>query len=90
MKKIMLICFGLIIGLLIGCSSIEVMAEQNYPLKILKQNENGMCSTWNIHDDDTGVEYIVVTTWYSCGTAAGRSCAITPRLNADGTLYIKP
>lgn len=68
------------------CScATDVVAEQTYPLKIWLQNENGMCKTWNVIDEDTGVNYVVVTTNRS---NADYSIAITPRLNADGSLYI--
>ena len=37
-------------------------------------------------DDDTGVNYVVVSTERGNGEY---SIAITPRLNADGSLYVK-
>ena len=79
----------MVFGLFLGTCGSTVYAEQQYPLKIWKQNENGMCATWNIVDEETGVNYIVVTTdnKYS---SQGQSIAITPRLNADGTLYTTP
>lgn len=89
LRTFLLAATFVLFGFLLGACGSNVMAEQNYPLKIWKQNENGMCSTWNLVDEDTGVNYIVVTTWYSNGNSAGRSCAITPRLNVDGSLYIK-
>lgn len=67
-----------------GCV-LPAVAEQKWPLKIWVQNENGRTFTWNLVDDDTGVQYIVVTTE---GTHSN-SVAITPRLNSDGTLYVK-
>ena len=44
-----------------------------------------MCSTWYVRDDDTGVNYVVVTT---SRKNADYSVCITPRLNVDGSLYI--
>lgn len=88
MKKFIFGAVFVLTGFLLGACGSNVMAEQTHPLKIWKQNENGMCNTWNIVDENTGVNYIVVTTWYSNGNSGGRSCAITPRLNADGSLYI--
>lgn len=89
MKKILLLFVLIMMLCLGGCEYKKTNAdnEQQYPLKIWKQNSNGMCSTWTVEDEETGVEYIVVTTWYSGGYADGRSCCITPRLNADGSLY---
>ena len=85
MKKVLL-CAALLVAFAMGaCSSVPVSAEQTFPLKIWKQNENGKMETFCVVDEDTGVNYIVVTGQlysYSVGTA------ITPRLNADGTLYV--
>ena len=91
MKKIKTVIIAMVFvisGFILGACGKTVIAEQTYPLKIWKQNENGMCSTWSVVDENTGVNYIVVTTWYANGNASGRSCAITPRLNADGSLYV--
>ena len=88
LSKISMLLVGLIVGVTITACATDVIAEQTYPLKIWKENDNGMCSTWTVVDDYTGVNYVVVTTWYSSGNSGGRSVAITPRLNADGTLYV--
>lgn len=77
----------MISGFIMGACGSTCRAEQTHPLKIWFQNENGMCKTWNVVDEDTGVNYVVVTTWFSSGADGGRSCTITPRLNADGSLY---
>lgn len=77
-----LILFGFGFGL--GTCGSNVMAEQNHPLKIWKHNENGKMETFCVVDEDTGVNYIVVTgELYQKGIGT----AITPRLNEDGTLY---
>lgn len=81
MKKIGIILCCLMMFILGACSVGVVSAEQTWPLKIWAQNENGNLKTWNLKDEETGVEYIVVTY-----TNRGGTC-ITPRLNADGTLY---
>lgn len=79
--SIVLILFGFLLG---ACSS-NVVAEQNHPLKIWKHNENGKMETYSLVDESTGVNYIVVSgELYQKGIGT----AITPRLNADGTLYI--
>lgn len=91
MKKIKGFAFGLAIGLiigLVGCSTVNAVAEQKYPLKIWYQNRNGQMETWCLVDDDTGVNYIVVApNWSSSGNAYD-GVAITPRLNQDGSLFI--
>lgn len=59
-------------------------SEQSYPLKIWGQNTNGSYHTLVVVDSETGVNYVVVSTERANGEY---SIAITPRLNADGTLY---
>lgn len=71
-------------GIFVGACGTTASAEQNYPLKIWKHNENGSYETLCLVDNSTGVNYIVVGTQRGNGEL---SVAITPRLNADGTLY---
>lgn len=68
-----------------GCGT-EVSGGQDNPIKIWAQNRNGTYETLVVVDDETGVNYIVVS-----GELHGdpRGTAITPRLNKDGSLYIK-
>lgn len=76
---------GLLCGVMLTACVSTVMASQDQPLKIWKQNTNGKMETFCVIDEDTGVNYIVVTGQLysnSVGTA------ITPRLNADGGLYV--
>ena len=78
------ILFGFILG---ACSSTAIASsEMNYPLKIFKENRNGQMETWKIIDEETGVNYIVVGAVFSKGHEYG-GISITPRLNADGSLY---
>lgn len=87
MKKIktIIIAFSLIIsGFILGACGSTAMASQDLPLKIWVQNKNGMMETYCLVDEDTGVNYIVVS-GEVYGTGLGT--AITPRLNADGSLY---
>lgn len=70
--------------MLIGCGAKAEAAEQTSPLKIWGQNTNGEYHTLVVVDSETGVNYVVVSTERVNG---GYSIAITPRLNADGTLY---
>lgn len=86
-KRVLSVSLLIAMFLLGACSTTIVDAEQTWPLKIWKQNENGGYSTLNVVDHDTGVNYIVVSLM-SNGHYGG--IAITPRLNADGTLYTAP
>lgn len=81
MKRIIII----VICLLMAFTMIGAKKEQTAPVKIWGQNENGCYNTLLVVDDETGVNYIVVSTIrYSYAAPV----AITPRLNADGTLYV--
>jgi maltose-binding protein MalE len=76
-KKIIIIlsviglCFGLA-----GCSADIATGENTIP-----SVENEDISIWT--DDETGVQYII----YSHGQDYQGMGGITPRLNADGSLY---
>lgn len=73
-------------GFVLGACGSNVTASQDWPLKIWKQNKNGMMETYCLVDEDTGVNYIVVSgELYQTGIGT----AITPRLNADGSLYVE-
>lgn len=85
MKKAGIVAILLLVFLLGACSSTIASAEQTNPIKIWFQNENGAYETLQVVDEDTGVNYVVVATEVGNGH---RSIAITPRLNADGTLYV--
>lgn len=82
-----IIAILLALGILGGILAIEADAAQDYPLKIWKQNENGSYSTFNVVDTNTGVNYVVVSAVNHYSNQA-ITVAITPRLNADGSLYI--
>lgn len=63
---------------------MQVCADQNNPIKIWPENENGPYRTLCVVDEETGVNYIVTAIeaygrWYGI--------AITPRYNNDGSLY---
>lgn len=83
-KMIPGIAIGLVIGI-VGCGAVSVSSEQNHPLKIWKANENGKMETYYIVDEETGVNYIVVSGEYQKGIGV----AMTPRLNKDGSLYCR-
>lgn len=86
MKKIVY-ALALVAAFFVGaCSPVQAEAEQKYPLKIWKQNENGKYETACVVDEETGVNYVVVSL-EQYGKAA--SIDITPRMNADGTLYVE-
>ena len=88
MKKVrnILICATfLITGFFLGACATTTYAEQEKPLKIWFENQNGKMETYSLVDENTGVNYIVVSgELYSKGIGT----AITPRLNPDGTLYV--
>ena len=84
MKKIFIIIGMMFMFILGACAATTVSAEQTWPLKIWKQNENGYFTTLCLVDENTGVNYIVVSGQNYSNTP---TIAITPRLNADGTLY---
>ena len=86
MKKIGIILCCLMAFALGACSVGVVSAEQTWPLKIWAQNENGSFETLCVVDEDTGVNYVVVSR-FNAGRGAN-SIAICPRYNADGTLYV--
>lgn len=74
-------------GIMVGCGTTSIKAEQTYPLKIWPENRNGQMETWKVVDESTGVNYIIVAlNWNSDGSKYDGVC-ITPRLNADGSLY---
>ena len=82
------VILSLVVAFLLGACSVEtVKAEQNRPIKIWYQNENGQYKTLYVVDEETGVNYIVVaaTSLYGDKTT---TVAITPRLDSDGSLYI--
>lgn len=86
MKKFVTVC-ALVLAFMVGaCSPVsEVVAEQTRPLKIWFENENGNFQTFKVIDEDTGVNYVVVS---AEGYNRITSVAMTPRLNADGSLYV--
>lgn len=84
MKKILLIISMITMFLLGACSAETVSANQDNPIKIWRQNSTAMYNTLKVVDDDTGVNYIVV----SMHDHRGNAISITPRLNADGSVYV--
>ena len=85
MKRVLVVVICLLSFILGACTVTITSAEQNYPLKIWKQNENGKYETLCVVDENTGVNYIVVS-----GELYQKSVgiAIYPRYNADGSLYV--
>lgn len=84
-SKIVTAIMFLICGFILGACGSTVAASQNRPLTIWFENSNGMMQTYCLVDENTGVNYIVVSgELYSRGIGT----AITPRLNADGSLYV--
>lgn len=77
---------GLAFGLYADFSS---SAEQTHPLKIWAQNDNGDYHTLVVHDEETGVEYIVVSLTSIIYSKPSVSIAITPRLSGVGSEYYR-
>lgn len=74
-----------LLGMILGaCCFSTSYADQEHPLKIWKQNDNGRVSTYNLVDEATGNNYIVVV-----GGSNHTDCsiAITPRLKFNGDIY---
>ena len=85
MKKVLTAIMLMLMFFIGACSAGVASAEQTWPLKIWAQNENGSLGTCVVVDDDTGVNYVVVT---AMTYSNAKTIAITPRLNADGSLYV--
>lgn len=87
MKKIKGFIFAvgfLACGFVLGACGTSAEAKQDKPLKIWFENENGKMKTYQLVDEETGVNYIVVSGELHQGIGA----AITPRLKTNGSLYI--
>lgn len=78
MRKTILIISCIVIGFLVGCG-VNTKAEHGSEIAITKDSEDMSKVVYILTDRVTGVQYIVGHFGY--GTA------ITPRYNADGTLY---
>lgn len=88
MMKKLLISVALVVAFALGaCSTLTVSADQQHPLKIWFQNKNGRYCTLCLVDEDTGVNYVVVSA-ETGGSGFPEAVAITPRFNADGSLYV--
>lgn len=85
MRKVISVICLVFVFLLGACTTTSADAEQTWPLKIWHQNTNGSVDTYCLVDDDTGVNYVVVT---AMTYSNAKTIAITPRLNADGSLYV--
>lgn len=88
MKKIKGLIFSIgfvLCGFVLGACRISVEAKQDKPIKIWLENQNGKMETYQLVDEETGVNYIVVSGQFY---QKGIGTAITPRLKADGSLYI--
>ena len=84
MKKFIIVVCFLFAFLLGACTTQGADAGQDNPLKIWFHNNNAAYHTLCVVDEYTGVNYVVVSTERGNGEY---SIAITPRLNADGSLY---
>lgn len=79
MKKVSCILLSLfLIICLTGCEESQINNNENIELN----SEDTDIRFWT--DEETGVQYVI----YSHGEPYKGMGGITPRLNADGTLYI--
>lgn len=86
--KVLALTLLIVVGFVLGaCSQSQSFADQLNPIKIWPHNTNGAYNTLLVIDENTGVNYIVVSSRWSTGHSPD-TIAITPRLNADGTIYI--
>lgn len=81
-RNIVLSVTFLLTGVFLGACTTTACAEQESSLKIIEGNNHSLIETWIIIDEDTGVNYIVFSRY-----GRGVSVSMTPRLNADGSLY---
>lgn len=72
----------LLTGVFLGACTTTTYAEQESSLKVTGDLNSANINTWIVVDEDTGVNYIVFSRYGS-----GVSVSMTPRLNADGSLY---
>lgn len=85
-NKALCVIICVVMFLLGACAagSVSAKQEQKYPLKIYGQNRNGCFHTSVVVDEDTGINYVVVSAQAHDGTI---TVAITPRIGADGRYY---
>lgn len=79
MRKLSAVILSIFAFILGTCCTVVVNAEQNNPIKIWPQNNNGSNYTLCVIDEHTGVNYIVVE--------GSHGMSIVPRYNQDGSLY---
>lgn len=76
------ILIAFFLGLAIGLyGEFSASAEQTHPVKIWAQNDNGDYHTLIAQDEETGVEYVVVSITSIVHGEPSVSIAITPRLS---------
>ena len=84
-QRVSVIGLALLLVLSLFCAMVvQVDAAQDRPLKIWKENDNGKYSTFNVVDENTGVNYVVV----AVESSRGHGVSVCPRYNADGSLYV--
>lgn len=79
MKKVLCILLSLfLIICLVGCTTYQINENENIKLN----SKDTDIRFWT--DEETGVQYVI----YNHAAGYKGMGGITPRLNADGTLYI--
>ena len=81
-RNIILSATFLLKGVFLGACTTTTYAEQESSLKVTGDLNSANINTWIVVDENTGVNYIVFSRYVN-----GVSVSMTPRLNADGSLY---
>ena len=85
-NKVLALIAVLVLGIgLVACGVSPVSTEASGTKKentLERVGDYGNFEEWR--DKETGVQYFLYTECYS----SSYGCAITPRYNADGTLYV--
>lgn len=71
----------LTLGVLGGILAVEADAAQERLFEICESSNKHYHDVFTIVDNDTGVNYIAIASYH-------KAISITPRLNADGSLYV--
>lgn len=84
-QRASVIGLAVLLALSLFCAmAVRVDAAQDKQLKITDYyGSHSYYNTLIVVDEATGVNYVVVA-------RVGHSVSITPRLNADGSLYVTP
>lgn len=84
-KIVLFLVFCAAILFIYSCFTNSAHADTDAVIRYWNQDKNGVYRTGIVIDKETGVHYIVVSAQnYSNAVTV----SVTPRLNADGTLFV--